>query len=57
MWGLGFACLSGLFAAWLYFAGKELGAGAELPGLHLAEELLLWRGQGDCLGFAAWSEG
>lgn len=47
-------CLPGLFAAWWYFAGKKLAAETELPGLHLAEELLFCGGTGrGCLGLAA----
>ena len=40
----GSMCLLGSFAAWWYFAGKKLPAGAELSGLHLAEELLFGGG-------------
>lgn len=51
--GLGFTYHQAANGPGRHFAGKKSAAGAELPGLHLAEELLFWGGQGDCLGFAA----
>lgn len=40
----------GPFAAWWHFGGQKLAAGAELPGLHFAKELLFVGGRRTALG-------